>query len=142
MKLYTHKQFNRLLDENEYNALPEFAKNNYEFYGVTMNTGGEIKPIDMREMDNNNPGNNNTATNSIAGQNNTGTYPVPGQIWSHYKGGRYEIIAMCNHTTTDEVLVVYRSLSFGGYHARPYSEWHDEIWIDGNCKTRFVLIAH
>ena len=69
--MYTHKQFNRLLDENEYNALPEFAKNNYEFYGVIINTEGGIKPIDMREMDNNNPGNNNTATNSIAGQNNT-----------------------------------------------------------------------
>jgi len=132
MKLYTHKQFNRLLDENEYNALPEFAKNNYEFYGVIISTEGGIKPIDMRR--------NNNTTNSITGQNNTGTYPVPGQIWSHYKGGRYEIIAMCNHTTTDEVLVVYRSLSFGGYHARPYSEWHDEIWVDGNCKTRFMLI--
>ena len=142
MKMYTHKQFNRLLNENEYNDLPDFVKNNYEFYGVTMNTGGEIKPIDMREMDNNNPGNNNTATNSIAGQNNTGTYPEPGQVWVHYKGGRYEIIAMCNHTTTNEVLVIYRSLSFNGFHARPYSEWHDEIWVDGNCKTRFMLITH
>ena len=81
-------------------------------------------------------------TNSIAGQNNTGTYPVPGQIWAHYKGGRYEIIAMCNHTTTNEVLVIYRSLSFGGYHARPYSEWHDEIWVDGVRKTRFVMVAY
>ena len=142
MKMYTHKQFNRLLDENEYNDLPDFLKPLYEFYGVTINTKEGTKPIDMREMDNNNPGNNNTATNSIAGQNNTGTYPVPGQIWAHYKGGRYEIIAMCNHTTTNEVLVVYRSLSFGGYHARPYSEWHDEIWIDGHGRTRFMLIAH
>ena len=128
-------------DENEYNDLPEDAKQSYEFYGITTNTGGEIKTIDMREINNNNPG-NNTTTNSIAGQNNTGTYPVPGQIWSHYKGGRYEIIAMCNHTTTNEVLVIYRSLSFGGYHARPYSEWHDEIWIDGHGRTRFMLIAH
>ena len=143
--MYSHKQFNRLLDENEYNALPEFAKNNYEFYGVTLNTEGGIKPIDMREMNNNNPGNNNNMTdenNNMSGQNNTGTYPVPGQIWAHYKGGKYEIMAMCNHTDTNEVLVVYRSLSFGGYHARPYSEWHDEIWIDGYGRTRFMLIAH
>ena len=54
-------------------------------------------------------------------------YPKPGEIWNHYKGGKYEIIAMCNHTTTDEILVIYKSLSFGGFHARPYSEWHDEV---------------
>ena len=34
---------------------------------------------------------------------------------------------MCNHTTTDEILVIYKSLSFGGYHARPYDEWHDDV---------------
>ena len=54
-------------------------------------------------------------------------YPQPGETWHHYKGGKYEIVAMCNHTTTDEILVIYRSLSFGGFHARPYSEWHDEV---------------
>ena len=34
---------------------------------------------------------------------------------------------MCNHTDTDEVLVIYKSLSFGGFHARPYSEWHEQV---------------
>ena len=89
--------------------------------------------------ENNNPDTtNNTVT---TGQNNTGTYPEPNQIWQHYKGGRYEIIAMCNHTDTNEVLVIYRSLSFGGFHARPYSEWHDEIWEDEYCLgKRFKLI--
>ena len=86
----------------------------------------------------------NTETHTIAtpsGQNNTGTYPEPGQIWLHYKGGRYEIIAMCNHTTTHEVMVIYKSLSFNGFHARPYSEWHDEIWDGPHRKTRFTLIG-
>jgi hypothetical protein len=50
------------------------------------------------------------------------SYPQPGQVWQHYKGGHYEIVAMCNHTDTDEILVIYKSLSFGGFHARPYSE--------------------
>jgi len=54
-------------------------------------------------------------------------YPQPGEIWHHYKGGKYEVIAMCNHTTTDEILVIYKSLSFGGFHARPYAEWHDDV---------------
>jgi hypothetical protein len=89
--------------------------------------------------ENNNPDTtNNTVT---TGQNNTGTYPEPNQIWQHYKGGRYEIIAMCNHTTTNEVMVIYKSLSFNGFHARPYSEWHDEIWDGDYCLgKRFKLI--
>jgi hypothetical protein len=57
-------------------------------------------------------------------------YPKPDEIWTHYKGGQYEIIAMCNHTTTDEILVIYKSKSFGGFHARPYSEWHDQIQLN------------
>jgi hypothetical protein len=55
------------------------------------------------------------------------SYPQPGQIWQHYKGGQYEIVAMCNHTDTNEVLVIYKSLSFGGFHARPYNEWHEVV---------------
>ena len=69
-------------------------------------------------------------------------YPQPGEKWKHYKGGQYEIVCMCNHTDTNEVLVIYRSLSFGGFHARPYSEWHYTIvtykWIFPT--TRFVKI--
>jgi hypothetical protein len=99
--------------------------------GITMCNGDTTM--------NNNP---DTTNNTVrTGQNNTGTYPEPGQIWQHYKGGRYEIIAMCNHTDTNEVLVIYRSLSFGGFHARPYSEWHDEM-KDGEfwLGKRFKLI--
>ena len=58
-------------------------------------------------------------------------YPQPGEKWQHYKGGQYEIVCMCNHTETNEVLVVYRSLSFGGFHARPYTEWYDEVEWEG-----------
>jgi hypothetical protein len=54
-------------------------------------------------------------------------YPQPGEKWQHYKGGQYEIVCMCNHTETNEVLVIYRSLSFGGFHARPYIEWHEVV---------------
>ena len=57
-------------------------------------------------------------------------YPQPKEKWQHYKGGQYEIVCMCNHTDTNEVLVVYRSLSFGGFHARPYSEWHEQVGED------------
>jgi len=62
------------------------------------------------------------------------SYPQPGQVWQHYKGGQYEIVAMCNHTDTNEVLVIYKSLSFGGFHARPYSEWNDVIRDEDDFK--------
>jgi hypothetical protein len=70
-------------------------------------------------------------------------YPQPGEKWQHYKGGIYEIVAMCNHTDTNEVLVIYKSLSFGGFHARPYSEWHDQVGETGCMKFpiyRFIKI--
>jgi len=90
---------------------------------------------------NNNPGTTITNTmDKITGQNNTGVYPEPGQVWIHYKGGRYEIIAMCNHTTTNEPLVIYKSKSFNGFHARPYSEWHDEVVDGGKYVRRFGLV--
>jgi hypothetical protein len=54
-------------------------------------------------------------------------YPKPGEIWKHYKGGQYQIVCMCNHTETNEELVIYKSLSFGGHHARPFSEWYDVV---------------
>jgi hypothetical protein len=119
----------------------------YEWYDYMWNkwlqnsdAGARIQNGEETIMGNNNPDTtNNTVT---TGQNNKGTYPVPGQTWKHYKGGRYEITAMCNHTDTNEVLVIYRSLSFGGFHARPYSEWHDEIWDEEYCLgKRFKLIS-
>jgi hypothetical protein len=54
-------------------------------------------------------------------------YPKPGEKWQHYKGGQYEIVCMCNHSETNEILVIYKSLSFGGFHARPFSEWYEEV---------------
>jgi len=145
------------MSEHDYNHLSSYEQSQMEatdrvtvaeldkmsrdisYWKIKTSDGGEK----TMTGENNNPGNNNTTdeNKTITGQNNTGTYPEPGQIWSHYKGGRYEIIAMCNHTTTNEVMVVYKSLSFNGFHARPYSEWHDEVWDGSLCKTRFQLVS-
>jgi len=72
-------------------------------------------------------------------------YPKPGEKYQHYKGGQYEIICMCNHTDTNEPLVVYRSISFGSQYARPLSEWYGEVDVSefGGRKiprNRFSLI--
>jgi hypothetical protein len=65
MKIYTHKLFNILLGEDEYNNLPNDEKQQYEFYGATIkeeyykhkaDNGGENK----MNMNNNNPGTTTT----------------------------------------------------------------------------------
>ena len=157
MKLYRHKLTKAIMSELDYNRLSSYEQQQMEVtdrvtvkeldqmsrdksYWVSEPTEEELKKkvSEMNETTmNNNPGNNNMTT----GQNNMGTYPEPNQIWQHYKGGRYEIIAMCNHTTTNELLVIYKSLSFNGFHARPYSEWHDEVWEGKHRKTRFELVC-
>jgi hypothetical protein len=156
MKLYRHKTTKAIMSEHDYNHLSSYEKQQMEetnrvtvaeldqmsrdtSYWVSESTNVGVKEGGVNETMtmNNNPGNNNMTT----GQNNTGTYPEPNQIWSHYKGGRYEIIAMCNHTTTNELLVIYKSKSFNGFHARPYSEWHDEVWEGKHRKTRFELVC-
>jgi hypothetical protein len=163
MKLYRHKTTKAIMSGYDYNHLSFAEQQQMEltdritvaeldqmsrdtsYWRSNPNNGEETKltcddnpgiTIDMLGP--------NTETHTIAipsGQNNTGTYPEPGQIWAHYKGGRYEIIAMCNHTTTHEVMVIYKSKSFNGFHARPYSEWHDEVWDGPHRKTRFTLIG-
>jgi len=69
-------------------------------------------------------------------------YPKPQEKYQHYKGGQYEVVCMCNHTETNEVLVIYRSLSFGGFHARPFDEWFEIVGKNkwGENIYRFVKI--
>ena len=65
-------------------------------------------------------------------------YPQPKETWQHYKGGQYEIVCMCNHTDTNEPLVIYKSISFGSTYARPFSEWNDVVKdTDGEKSYRF-----
>jgi hypothetical protein len=167
MKVYRHKTTKAIMSEHDYNHLSSYQQQQMEetnavtfdeleqmsrdtSYWVSEPSKEGVKEEMNETTVNNNPGltmdifGANTETHTIAtpsGQNNTGTYPEPKQIWLHYKGGRYEIIAMCNHTTTNEVMVIYKSLSFNGFHARPYSEWHDEVWEGVHRKTRFELIG-
>jgi|688.fasta_scaffold978972_1 hypothetical protein len=61
-------------------------------------------------------------------------YPLPGEKYLHYKGGKYEIITLANHTDTGETMVIYKSLSFGSVYARPFKEWDD--LIDSNLTTK------
>jgi hypothetical protein len=71
--------------------------------------------------------------------------PEPGGTYKHYKGGLYRVLFIANHSETDEDLVVYQSLHYGSYHARPLNMWFDVIRPLNVLKfqlevTRFKLV--
>jgi hypothetical protein len=52
-------------------------------------------------------------------------YPLPGQLYLHFKGGIYEVLSMAVHTETSEPMVIYVSRLFGTVFARPLPEWQE-----------------
>ena len=65
-------------------------------------------------------------------------YPLFGRCYRHYKGGEYKFLFLAPHTETGEVLVIYKSLLYGSYHARPLDEWNKPL--EGTDQKRFELI--
>ena len=51
-------------------------------------------------------------------------YPIPGLLYQHYKGGVYEFLFMAKHWENGGDLVIYKSITFGAYHARPLESWN------------------
>lgn len=52
---------------------------------------------------------------------------IPGKIYRHYKGGLYEVLHLATHTDDDSIMVIYRSVHFGTYYARPLSDWNTPV---------------
>ena len=64
-----------------------------------------------------------------------------GRFYKHYKGGKYEVLAIGMHSETKEKLVIYRNLEHGSIWVRPASMWFDSI-SDGYATTdRFTLLG-
>ena len=55
-------------------------------------------------------------------------HPRSGEIWKHFKGKLYEILAVANHTETKDLYVCYRAL-YGefGYYVRPLDMFLSEV---------------
>lgn len=65
---------------------------------------------------------------------------IPLGIYRHFKGGRYEVIAIAKHSETLEDMVVYRALyGEGGVWVRPASMWLEQVQRDGKTYQRFTL---
>lgn len=54
-------------------------------------------------------------------------YPISGQRYKHYKGGHYRVLHLAKHTENEEILVIYQSIHYGSYHARPLSNWNEKV---------------
>lgn len=66
-------------------------------------------------------------------------HPVPG-IYVHYKGARYEILGVAQHSEGEEKLVVYRAL-YGDYGlwVRPLEMFCETVEVQGEPVPRFAL---
>ena len=63
-------------------------------------------------------------------------------IYRHFKGNRYEVIGMANHSETMEPMVVYRALyGENGLWVRPASMWNEFIDRDGYQGPRFQYLG-
>lgn len=63
-------------------------------------------------------------------------------IYEHYKGNRYKVIAIANHSETLEKMVVYKALyGEGEYWVRPLSMWEELVEVNGEKVPRFHYIG-
>ena len=63
-----------------------------------------------------------------------------GNVYCHYKGGTYKVIAIGKHSESLEELVVYQAL-YGDNQiwCRPLSMWNDIVEFNGKELKRFEL---
>ena len=69
---------------------------------------------------------------------------VPAGVWQHRKGGRYLVLGVARHDTTDEPLVVYvRLYSRDGLpmSARPVADWLSDAEVEGTDLPRFTFLG-
>ncbi len=62
-------------------------------------------------------------------------------IYQHYKGNKYELLHIANHSETLEKMVVYKALyGDGEIWVRPLKMWNELVEVDGKMVERFKRI--
>ena len=138
-----------ITDETGYTTYPEDIKKYYE-EGMTAKELAQkvLKIMDDPKADSPDCQNNKDAKTSLVGSRST---PWRGEVWRHFKGNLYKIIACpVKHTETNEQLVVYQAL-YGDYriddftvYARPLEIFMGRVdkqkYPDAKQNYRFELV--
>ena len=67
---------------------------------------------------------------------------LPPGRYRHYKGRPYQVIDLCRHSETQEVLVIYRQLyGDGALWVRPYAMFVETVQVHGQTVQRFAAQA-
>lgn len=69
--------------------------------------------------------------------------PELGAVYMHFKGGSYRVHHMAKSADTQEDMVIYESLTHGGFWARRLDDWNEHV-VKPNYSyegPRFVLQA-
>lgn len=62
-------------------------------------------------------------------------------IYRHFKGNKYEVLAIAKHSETLEPMVVYKALyGEGGFWVRPAAMWNEHVEKDDYKGPRFIKI--
>lgn len=62
--------------------------------------------------------------------------------YEHYKGNRYKVLGIANHSETLEELVIYQKLyDDGGIWARPLTMFLENVEVEGKTLPRFRFIG-
>ena len=65
---------------------------------------------------------------------------IPLGFYTHYKGNKYEVIAVAYHSETLEPMVIYRPLNTEQkLWARPLGMFMESVTVDGKTVPRFAL---
>jgi hypothetical protein len=65
-------------------------------------------------------------------------YPLINRIYKDSKGELYQVYTTMTHIESDEVLVIYKSLSLGTFFAIPLQSWSK---ITNNGSKNFELVS-
>lgn len=60
-------------------------------------------------------------------------FPPLGQVYQHYKGGRYELLCIAKGEATGQPMVVYRPEGGGQIWTRPLTEWTEKFTLLGDA---------